>query len=672
VIRGVGADFGGAIAAYTAATEEGRGTGDPGLEIRPRANLAANYANLGDERAAWAHVYQALRAMSRFREANRDVQRIFMRAADLSASRSPQLALRFQREAISLASRTSPSAADSMVMIAALRREAELLGRQGLTDPALESVRRGREYIATIKTDSVRAVSGADMDLVEAQALLAVRPDSAARLLERVVDRFRDTQYYWRFARAELLLANAYAATGAMDLAQRSFESALSEVERRRSIIVGPEERARFLDQARPVIDTLVSFHADRGNALEALEFVEQVRGRVLLERVRDGSQSLAVPEETIAAARRSLMPGTAVVSFAILKGEVVAWVIRPDGVSMHRTPVGPSLANLTSRFGSTIAARSGGADNRAVASELYRVLLAPVAGRLAGTRRLVIIPDKWLHFVPFAALFDPVADQFLIEKFEINVVPSLQLFVESTARYEELRQSASRTVLAVGNPSFDGRVFSLPRLPGAEREAQHVASLYDRPVVLIGSQATRAAFLSAAAAANVIHFAGHGVVRSDAPLLSYLLFADVENDKTSGALTAQELFAQRLPNTRLAILSGCQTASGQLSDTEGMSSLARAFFGAGVPAVVASLWAVDDEETASFFIDYHRALAGGQDPSAALRRVQREWLKREKDGLSNASTWAAFTLFGTTGRPPDEKSAENGVSRSPSITLRR
>jgi CHAT domain-containing protein len=664
VIRGVGADFGGAIAAYTAATEDGRGTGDPGLEIRPHANLAGNYANLGDERAAWGHVYQALRAMSRFLEANRDLQRIFMRAADLSASRSPQLALLFQREAIALASRTNPSAADSMVMIAALRREAELLGRQGLTDPALESVRKGRAYIATIQTDSVRAVSGADMDLVEAQALLADRPDSAARVLERVVERFRDTQYYRQFARAELLLANAYAATGAMDPAQRSFESALSEVERRRSIIVGPEERARFLDQARPVIDTLVSIYADRGNPLKALEFVEQVRGRVLLERVRDGSKTPAAPEVSIAAVRRSLMPGTTVVSFAIVKGEVVAWVIRPDGVSMHRTPAGPNLANLTSRFASGVAGRSSAEENRAVASELYRILVAPVAGKLERTRRLVIIPDKWLHFVPFAALFDPVAGQFLIERFEINVAPSLQLFVESAARYEKLRQSPSRTVLTVGNPSFDGRVFSLPPLPGAEREAQNIASLYQRPAVLVGPEATRAAFLSAAPAANVIHFAGHGVVRSDAPLLSYLLFADAEGDNTSGALTAQDLFVQRLPNTRLAILSGCQTASGQLSATEGTSSLARAFFAAGVPAVVASLWAVDDQATASFFIDYHRALVAGADPSAALRRVQLAWL-RDKNGWSNASTWAAFTLFGTTGRSPDEKDAEYGVSRS-------
>ena len=665
VIHGIGAHFGAAIAAYTAATEEGHGTGDPGLEIRPHANLAGNYANLGDERAAWGHLYRALRSVSRYPEANSDAQRVFMRSADLSAGRSTRLALLFLRRAMALASRTNATAIDSMVMIAALRREAHLLGGQRLTNDALESVRKGRAYIATIGSDSVRAISGADMDLVEAQAWLSEQPDSAVRMLRRVVARFRETAYFGQVVRAELLLASAYAATGATNLAQRSYESALSEVERRRAVIVGAEDRRRFLDQARPVIDTLVSLLADRGNALEALEFVEQARGRVLLEHVRDRSPTDESPEGAILAVRRRLTPGTTVVSYAVLTGEVVAWVIRPDGIRMHRTPVTKDLAQTSSRFSSMISARASAAEIKAIASQLHEVLIAPLAAEIQGTRRLVIIPDKWLHFVPFAALFDPGASQFLIERFEINVVPSLQLYVESTARYEELRRLRSRLVLAVGNPSFDRRVFSLPRLTGAEREARDVASLYERANVLIGAQATKEAFLSAAPTANVIHFAGHGVVRSDAPLLSYLLLAAVESDKSSGALTAQDLFAQRLPNTSLVILSGCQTASGPLSVTEGASSLARAFFGAGVPAVVASLWAVDDDATASFFTDYHRALASGEDPSAALRRVQVEWLGREQDHWSNASTWAAFTLFGTTGHSPDGKNAEYGVSRS-------
>src|SRR6185436_18147833 len=118
---------------------------------------------------------------------------------------------------------------------------------------------------------------------------------------------------------------------------------------------------------------------------------------------------------------------------------------------------------------------------------------------------------------------------------------------------------------------------------------------------------------------------------------------------ETSGALYAQDLFDLRLSRTRLAILSGCHTAAGQLSETEGASSLARALFAAGVPVVIASLWAVDDAETAEFFVSFHRQLSRGADPAAALRDTQLEWLTKEKGGWTNLSTWAAFQLFGAT-----------------------
>ena len=265
---------------------------------------------------------------------------------------------------------------------------------------------------------------------------------------------------------------------------------------------------------------------------------------------------------------------------------------------------------------------------------------------------RLAFIPDKSLHFVPFAALYDSRSKQFLVERFEITTVPSLRLFEESLARYRNLSATAGSrgaTLLVVGDPTFDASTFPLPRLPGAEREAREVAGLYKDSRLHVGSDATRLSFLRDAPAANVIHFAGHGVVRSDAPMSSYLLFAADTSGRTSAMLTAGDLFAAELPRTRLAILSGCHTATGGLSTTEGPSSLARAFFAAGVPAVVASLWAVEDETTARFFTEYHRALQLGDDPTAALRRTQLAWLARAKDEPRNASTWAAFTMFGAT-----------------------
>jgi len=214
-----------------------------------------------------------------------------------------------------------------------------------------------------------------------------------------------------------------------------------------------------------------------------------------------------------------------------------------------------------------------------------------------------------------------------------------------------------------VGNPEFDPKLSSLPLLPGAEAEARGVAALYPTSRLLIGREATKREFLADAAASAIVHFAGHGVVRPDAPLLSHLVLARDSSDETAGTLTARELFDLRLPKTRLAILSGCHTGNGRLSDTEGASSLARALFAAGVPAVVASLWAVDDRETAEFFASYHRRLAAGADPTSALSDTQREWIGRRRGDWSSSSTWAAFALFGATSDAVRDRGGQHPAS---------
>ena len=209
------------------------------------------------------------------------------------------------------------------------------------------------------------------------------------------------------------------------------------------------------------------------------------------------------------------------------------------------------------------------------------------------------------------------------------------------------MRSHPPASVLAVGNPEFDARVFALPRLPGAEREAARVAEAYPRPRLLVGSAATAKRFLEAAQNADVIHFAGHGVVRPEAPLLSHLVLAPDPRVNSSGEIYAGVLYDASFTHTRLAILSGCHTAGGELSDTEGVSSLARALFAAGVPAVIASLWAVDDEQTAEFFAAFHQGMVRGVDPTTLLRQAELRWLKRDANPWRSMSTWAAFELFG-------------------------
>jgi CHAT domain-containing protein len=438
--------------------------------------------------------------------------------------------------------------------------------------------------------------------------------------------------------------------SGQMKEARSAFSASLEETERRRAKIDDKENRAQFLDKARPVIDRVVAFDLEQADTVGALEFLEHMRARVLLDRVgrRLAASARRPSRQPIADLQRTIPAGTSVISYAVLDSEVVSWVLHDDRVTMHRTHLTTSLEGLITRFTALIEARSSATEVRALSAQLYSVLIAPLRDDIAGDTRLIVIPDKWLHFLPFSALFDARAGRFLVESFEISVAPSIALYQQSAARYAQLG-TATPSVLAVGNPSFDAATFRLPRLPGAELEAARVAQGYDHAQLMVGAAATKRAFLREAATSAVVHFAGHGVVNSNAPLLSYLLLAPEPNVGSSGALYVRDLFDIALPRTRLAILSGCHTAAGQLSETEGASSLARALFAAGVPVVIASLWAVDDRDAAEFFVSFHRELARGTDPAAALRATQLQWLTKEEGGRQTLATWAAFQLFGAT-----------------------
>ena len=662
---GIRADFPAAIDRYSNAIREAEGTGDPVLEVKSRTGLALNLAYLGLEREAWGQLYAALRTSDHFEDVPSDGVETFSTAADLSWRNVPAAATLFKQEALHLRSSKTTSRGDSLDLIYELLSQAELLGRAGKSGEAFERLSTARAYVARIEPDSVKAYFAAAADLVEGAVSLRTRPESAIEVLRRVMNRYRQSGDRLETDRALLLFANAYAAVGAMDSAQREFEAAIAETERRRSAISSADDRVRFLDQARPVIDSVIGFLVGRGDTLGALTFLERMRSRVLLERVLQQSPNATPSIPSIDSLRSKLPQKTSVVSYAVLDHDVIIWLIRRDGVFMYRSPGAEQLEPLVTRLSTLIAARSTGPELRTLTAELHRLLIAPFAAKVEPESRVIFVPDKWLHFVPFAALFDTTTETFVVERFETGIAASLQLYVESVTRYEQLREPRLPAVLAVGNPTFNTQLMTLPRLPGAEAEAKRVADLYPEARLLLGSQATKRELLRDAVVSNVVHFAGHGVVRPDAPLLSHLVLAP-DDHGASGVLTAQELFDIRLPRTRLAILSGCHTASGRLSDTEGASSLARAFFAAGVPAVVASLWAVDDESTADFFASYHRRLSRGDDPTEALRRTQLERLVQDKGGWQGFSTWAAFALFGgTTMDMLNRERMANGVSRS-------
>ena len=132
--------------------------------------------------------------------------------------------------------------------------------------------------------------------------------------------------------------------------------------------------------------------------------------------------------------------------------------------------------------------------------------------------------------------------------------------------------------------------------------------------------------------------------------LLSGLLLADANstlrrpNDQTplnDGVITAEEIAMLDLRNTKLVVLSACETAIGE-NLQEGFGGLVRAFKNAGVKSVLASLWKVPDDATAILMISFYKFFLSGTEMHMALKMAQKEVSKLYPDPYY----WTSFILL--------------------------
>lgn len=174
----------------------------------------------------------------------------------------------------------------------------------------------------------------------------------------------------------------------------------------------------------------------------------------------------------------------------------------------------------------------------------------------------------------------------------------------------------------------------------------------------MTGPRAGERAVREAAGGKRIVHFATHGVVLDDDPLESFLALSTTGPDTTDdGRLSAREIYDLPL-DADLVVLSACRTGIGEVS-ADGIVGLTRAFFYAGTPSLVATLWDVVDGPPATLLPAFYSAL-GRLDKASALRAAQLRLLADLRAGRVVVDTpggpvalperpvfWASFVLMG-------------------------
>jgi CHAT domain-containing protein len=327
-----------------------------------------------------------------------------------------------------------------------------------------------------------------------------------------------------------------------------------------------------------------------------------------------------------------------------------------------------------------------------AASNALYKAAVEPAA-TLLGDKRLLIVADGALNYVPFEALVTSAAAAdfssapYLVKTNEIIYAPSASVI----AAIRQNARSSSRGMLIVADPVFNSnddrsrgaaasaqsgetrglgiasavtdvtgqdatasanmQGLPLARLAGTRAEADQIGKL-----AKAGGVQTDVWLDLDASEANietrdvnkyrVIHVATHGLLDAERPQFTGLVLSLVGNKNEDGFLRTDEVFNLRL-GTPLVMLSACETGLGKEKRGEGVMGLTRAFMYAGAPTVGVSLWSVADKSTAELMTEFYKRLFASDtaSPSASLRDAQLTMIAGKK--YSAPFYWAPFILVG-------------------------
>ena len=498
------------------------------------------------------------------------------------------------------------------------------------------------------------------------------------------------------------------------------------------------------LDQQQDIAEALMGISlsdeppkrkpSDLEGDLEKLQTeFDSIENQIRTASPRYASLTAGQPLSLADVQQRVLDDQTILLEYSLGSEASYLWAVTKTGASIYKLPARPAIEKLAtdlraqlipsklqrrivgidvmadSQRGLGVSATPFAEDAAAfvtASSALYKAVVEPAAS-LTGDKRLLVVADGALNYVPFEALVktadsaDYSSLPYLIKSNEIIYSPSAS--VVGAIRAQE-NNKADRAILIVADPVFNSadtrargttsstaadtrglgiqsaltdvsgqdasasagttKMQGLPlaRLAGTRAEADQIVKL----ARAAGGQADVWLDLDASeenidardiSKYRILHIATHGLLNAERPQFTGLVLSLIGNKNEDGFLRTDEVFNLRL-GSPLVMLSACETGLGKEKRGEGVMGLTRAFMYAGAPTVGVSLWSVADKSTAELMADfYKRLLSSSPNPSAttasstsgsassSMREAQLAMIAGKK--YSAPFYWAPFVLVG-------------------------
>jgi CHAT domain-containing protein len=327
----------------------------------------------------------------------------------------------------------------------------------------------------------------------------------------------------------------------------------------------------------------------------------------------------------------------------------------------------------------------------------LYEKIWQPLEKQLEGIQNIYYSPSGLLHKVSFAAI-SKGDNVFLCDNYQLHQQSSTgKVALPSNVMYDTKDAYLLMGGVQYNTDKTKKEVWNY--LPGTLNETDNIHSFLEKKKhnvnLFAANEANETNFKTQAQKANVLHISTHGFfypdpeqVREEAkkeeiheeniifrgtndidsserssslyanwsfvinknPLMRSGLVLAGANDVwqrnameegEDGILTAQEVSNLDLRNTKLVVLSACETGLGDIKGSEGVYGLQRAFKMAGAEYLIMSLWQVPDKETAEFMELFYKNLVKVKDIPKAFNVTQQAMRKKY-----DPYYWAAFFLI--------------------------
>lgn len=404
---------------------------------------------------------------------------------------------------------------------------------------------------------------------------------------------------------------------------------------------------------------------------------------------VYDTRKSFTGGRQLYEAVTSNLEPGSALISYFLNDTILFTFVVSDDTLVLNRRRLDPA-GILTQQVESYLTALRKYEKDKVpgLGYEIYNLVFSDIEPVVRDKKKLIIIPDKYLLYLPFETLckrhtsaenFSDFRYQpYLINDFGITYHYSAALWASAGT----ITRTAANRLLAFA-PAFSDQggitggiipaadsadhtgdnfsripVTSFTELPWSLKETDSLHSLSLKcgigTDIFTGQNASEKNLKENIMNHRYIHIATHVISHDALPEYSGLLFSDcygtdksgriLPDDNIEGILHAWEIYPMTI-DAELVTMSACESGLGKLEEGEGMIGLVRAFLSAGAGNVLFSYWKVGDKNTMMFMRDFYDHAFTGDDFGTALRKTKLAMIDNPE--TSFPLLWGAFAIIG-------------------------